>query len=83
MKTVAFVNVLAIILLIYSLGAFVPQTQDITNTETVSGLTVLSDTELAQQVGGDWEGCAKKIKKAQPLVECKCCAKLLEMCEKR
>ena len=56
MKTIAYVSAFAIALLIYSSGAFVPETQGITETDTVLGLVVLSDTDLAQHVGGNWEG---------------------------
>ena len=71
MKTIAFVCALAITLIIYSSGAFVPVTQGITNTDTVSGLVVLSDTDLAQRVGGNgWEGRRKKVLNRQPLVDC-------------
>lgn len=70
MKTITFVSILAITLFIYSLGAFVPPTQGVANIETVYGLVVLSDTELAQQVGGEWEGMRKLVKKAGKLTDC-------------
>lgn len=70
MKTVAYVSLFAIALLIYSLGAFIPETQSIPGTYTVSGLAVLSDTYLAEQVGGDHEGRRKLVKKAGALIDC-------------
>ena len=70
MKTVACVSAFAIALLVYSSDAFVPETQGITDTDTVSGLVVLSDTYLAEQVGGDWEGRRKPVKKAQDPLNC-------------
>lgn len=52
MKTI--LSIIAIITFIgfYSTGAFVPETQGIV--DTVAGLEVLSDTDMAQQVGGFW-----------------------------
>ena len=37
---------------IYSTGAFIPETNGMA--DTVAGLTVLNDTEMAQNVGGPW-----------------------------
>lgn len=70
MKTVAYVSLFAIALLIYSLGVFIPETHSIPGTDTVSGLAVLSDTYLAEQVGGDHEGRRKLKKKAGALIDC-------------
>lgn len=70
MKSIALFIALVVTIFIYSWGAFTPQTQGITNTDTTFGLVVLSDTDLAQKVGGQWEGRRKTIKKAGKLTDC-------------
>ena len=55
MKTVRIaLSLLAIVAVaaIYSTGAFIPETNGMA--DTVAGLTVLNDAEMAQQVGGPW-----------------------------
>lgn len=59
MKTIRIaLSILAIaaVVAIYSTGTFVPETQGIE--DTVADLVVLSDAEMAQQVGGPEEGWA-------------------------
>ena len=50
MKTILSIIAIITVIGLYSTGAFVPETQGIV--DTVAGLEVLSDTDMAQQVGG-------------------------------
>lgn len=62
MKTIKIalpVLAIAAIITIYSTGAFIPETQGIE--DTVAGLVVLGDAEMAQQVGGPEEGWAELV----------------------
>ena len=59
MKIALSVVAIAAIATIYSTGAFVSQTHGMDN--TVAGFLVISNAEMAQQVGGDHPGYSKGI----------------------
>ena len=58
MKIVLSILSILTVLTVYSTGAFVPESQGMV--DTVAGLAVLSDAEMAQQAGGIWRGTRKK-----------------------
>lgn len=62
MKIVLSILSILTVLTVYSTGAFVPETQGMT--DTVAGLTVLIDAEMAQQMGGVLFNETQKVKKA-------------------
>jgi hypothetical protein len=58
MKVLLSILLILTVLTAYSTGAFVPEHDGIV--DTVAGLAVLSDADLAQQAGGIWRGTRKK-----------------------
>ena len=58
MRVLLSILLILTVLTAYSTGAFVPEHEGIV--DTVAGLAVLSDAEMAQQAGGIWRGTRKK-----------------------